>query len=131
MTNERNLDILRRRLQRIEQVNREATPSEGMPIEVVGEAIDHLLRNYDEMSPDVADRCKEDFVFIIGRGHYGVDRGSSDTFDIDETMLLGDAHTCSHAIADIMASDRHFEQMFLHAFHVYARQRDQRERPFG
>lgn len=98
--------------------------AQGTMMEVVCEAVDHLMDNYDTSTNP---HFSHDFVFLMGSGFRGHDKASRLPVGCIEIFHKGDMHMLSHIMAEQMQRDPEFAKIIFHAVEVYSRQQCDRE----
>jgi len=114
-----NEDNKRRRDEGRKALSETCHLAQGTMMEVVCEAVDHLMENYD---PSTNRHFAHDFVFLIGSGFRGHDKRRRVPVGCIEVFHKGDMHMMSHVLAEHMARDPELAGVIFHALEVYAKQ---------
>lgn len=93
--------------------------AQGTMMEVVCEAVDHLMDNYD---PHKNPHFAHDFVFIMGSGFRGHDKRHRVPVGCIELFHKGDMHMFSHVLAEQMHRNPDFSSLIFHAIEVFSKQ---------
>jgi hypothetical protein len=93
--------------------------ADGTMMEVVCEAVDHLIENYE---PGRHEFFTHDVVLLIGSGFRGHDKRHRTPVGCIEAFHKGDMHMLSHVLAEHMSRNSDFASMMFHAIEVYSKQ---------